>query len=186
MRKSLVFFFLIVALLSSAPTLASPLHLRESNIRASNIRESNIRESDFAIFTSADAGNAAWCSIDPHLVLRDNRASVFWPIELNRKGFAAADAGYNADDRRTPRGGLVSDEAAAQPLLLAPPVRGPRGQWLSAGADSRPNVEANATANHLFAPPDGVNLFITQTGNDRPIGARDSNATLAAVQLVIH
>jgi hypothetical protein len=170
-RKSTFFFFLIAPLLSYAAASASPLQAGESNTR---------------VLASSDAGGAARCSLDPQFVAPDNRASASWSSELNRNAFDAANAGYQPDDRWTPRGGLVYDEAAAQTPLLVPRLREPHRHWLPAGANEQPNADANAAVNHLFAPPDAVNLFVTQTGNDRTKGVRDSNATLAAVQLVIH
>jgi hypothetical protein len=151
MRKSIAFFFLVAPLLSSVPALASPLHLRESNIH---------------VLASADAGDAARCSLDRQFVL------------------PASSSSWNGDERWTPRGGSVYGDAGAQ--TLAPHIREPHRHFLPASADGQPNADANVAVNHLFAPPDDVNLFVTQTGNDRPKSARDSNATLAAVQLVIH
>jgi hypothetical protein len=169
MRKSLVFFFLIAPLLTSVAAAASPLHLGQSNMRA---------------LASDDAGDAARCSLDRRFVLPD--ASSSWSTELNNGGFNTADVEYRAGDRWTPRGGVDYGRAAEQVSLPAPRIREPQRHWLPAGADEQPNADANAAVNHLFAPPDAVDLLVTQTGNDRPKGARDPNATLAAVQLVIH
>src|SRR5258708_17013583 len=86
MRKSLIFLVTIAPLLSSGAVSASPLLLQESSMHT---------------LASADAADAARCSLDRQFVLSGDRATA----KLDRKGFDTVDAGYLADNRWTPRGG---------------------------------------------------------------------------------
>jgi len=168
MRKSVVSFFLIapfflIALFfSSLPAGAAPLHVRAAT----------------AISASVGAGDPV-CSLDGSIARRQARATPSWSNALADSRTLKL---FRADDRFVAQS---KDKVTAR-LLLPPELTSADPRWSSADASDRENANANAAVNHLFAPPNGMSLFVTQTNNDRPSGASEPNATLAAVQLLIH
>jgi len=162
MRKSVVFSFLIASFISSLPAGAAPLHVREAA----------------ATISASAAAVDPVCSLDGSITRAQNRATPSWS---NALADASALKLFRADNRLV----APTDKVTAQ-TLLPPELPSADGRWLSADASDRENANANAAVNHLFAPPNGMSLFVTQTNNERPRGAGEPNATLAAVQLLIH
>ena len=163
MRKSLAFFFLIAPFISSLPADAAPLHVRAATAIVS---------------TPADAGSPV-CSLEGLTTRPENRATPSWSNALADSKTLKL---FRADERFVRP--LSNDKVTAQ--LQLPPEPSAEPRWLSADANDQENANANAAVNHLFAPPNGMSLFVTQTNNDGLRGASQSNATLAAVQLLIH
>ena len=82
------------------------------------------------------------------------------------------------------------------PLLLSPKVGNETAfdsavvdnPWAS-GATSHWNAGMNRAVNHLFKPPERVNVYATQTGDDLRghfEGTNSPNETFAAFEVVIH
>lgn len=60
--------------------------------------------------------------------------------------------------------------------------------WASV-ATSHSNADMNRAVDHLFSPPDHVNIYATQTSDDRHghfEGTSSPNETVAALEIVIH
>ncbi len=66
-------------------------------------------------------------------------------------------------------------------------VDGPERQWLS-GLEYRWKADVNRAMDHVFKPPSGINLFVTQTREEVRDGFEHNykpNSTLGAIELEI-